>query len=75
MVGSGKEFLYNYNYIIFKSKKFKKIVVALPGTRDLQIVSEILNAGLRSYKLFSGIKMVDYFLDRAEGIQKKYLKI
>ena len=72
LVGSGKETFYSYNFIVFKSKKFKKIVVALPGTRGkLQFLDEILNSGLQSYKFLSSIKMVDYFLDRAERIQKK----
>ena len=70
-VASGKETLFSYNYIIFKSTTYKKIVVALPGTRGtFQFLDEILNSVLESYKFLSSIKIVDYFLTRAERIQQ-----
>jgi hypothetical protein len=58
----------SYNYIIFKSTKFQKVVVALPGTRGSEIIKELLKAGLRSY---GNYKIVRYFKERADGIRSK----
>ena len=67
-VASGKENSdkKSYNYIIFKSTTFKKVVVAVPGTRSGEHMEEFLNSGLKSY---GNYKIVKYFKERADGIR------
>lgn len=68
-VASGRESSSNsksYNYIIFKSTTFKKVIVAVPGTRSGEIMEELMNGGLTSYGSY---KIVKYFKARADGIR------
>ena len=73
LVSSGKENSdkKSYNYVIFKSTTFKKVIVAVPGTRKGELMEELLNAGLRTYGSY---KIVKYFKERADGIRAQVRK-
>ena len=69
--GREKEKSKSYNYYIFKSTTYKKIYVAFPGTRGLQIVSEFFQSGLTKYGSY---RIVNYFKDRADALRSKVAK-
>ena len=65
--------LYQYNFAILKSSKYKKIVVSFPGiTTFLQIIDEIINSGMfeilpfDSLEYFSVLEMFYKTFDRIQ---------
>ena len=56
---------YNYNYVLWRNDKYKKYIMAFPGTRNIitELVSEIVNSKLVNYneEEDNGIKVVSYF--------------
>ena len=56
-------FSFSYNWVLLKSDKFKKYIIAVPGTREkLQLVLEAAEIDLDSYNDDENIKISDYFL-------------
>ena len=56
-------FSFSYNWVLLKSDKFKKYIIAVPGTREkLQLVLEAVGSGLDSYNDDENIKISHYFL-------------
>ena len=73
-IAHGIENDYNYNYGVFKSTKLKKIVVAVPGTRDAsQLVQEILNSKLVAFDN-TEMRLNKFFKERAEGVKSAIFK-
>ena len=56
-------FSFSYNWVLLKSYKFKKYIIAVPGTREkLQLVLEAVGSVLDSYNDDENIKISHYFL-------------
>ena len=56
-------FSFSYNWVLLKSDKFKKYIIAVPGTREkLQLVLEAAEIDLESYNDDENIKISHYFL-------------
>ena len=61
---SSLENYFEFNYVLFRSDKYKKYIIAFPGTRDpiLELLSEAVNSKLVNYNdIDNGIKVVNYF--------------
>lgn len=57
----------SYNFLVFKSDEYKKVVVTVPGTRDGELMEELLQSGLSKYNSY---KIMNYFKDRGDGIRE-----
>jgi hypothetical protein len=56
-------FSFSYNWVLLKSDKFKKYIIAVPGTREkLQLVLEAVGSDLDSYNGDENIRISNYFL-------------
>ena len=56
-------FSFSYNWVLLKSDKFKKYIIAVPGTREkLQLVLEAVRSDLDSYNDDENIRISHYFL-------------
>ena len=56
-------FSFSYNWVLLKSDKFKKYIIAVPGTREkLQLFLEGAESHLDSYNDDENIKISHYFL-------------
>ena len=61
---SSIENYYEYNFVLFRNDKYKKYIIAFPGTRDLilELLTEAVNSKLVNYNdIDNGIKVVNYF--------------
>jgi hypothetical protein len=63
---------YDYNFVLWKSDKYKKYIIAFPGTRNsiLELLREAINTQLVDYSdEDNGIKLVNYFYKVAKKIK------
>ena len=62
---------FSYNWVLLKSDKFKKYIIAVPGTREkLQLVLEAVGSVLDSYNDDENIKISHYFLSLYNNLKK-----
>lgn len=55
---------FDYNFVLWRSDKYKKYIIAFPGTRNniIELLNEAINIELVNYDdLDNGIKVVNYF--------------
>ena len=63
---------FNFHYGIFKSKQYKKIVITVPGTRNVnELINEMINSDLVSFDDKTEMKVLHYFKDAAWSIKDK----
>ena len=56
-------FSFSYNWVLLKSDKYKKFIIAVPGTREkFQLVLEAIGSALDDYKDDKKIRISHYFL-------------
>ena len=63
---------YDYNFVLWKSDKYKKYIITFPGTRNsiLELLREAINTQLVDYSdEDNGIKVVNYFYQVAKKIK------
>ena len=63
--------IYYYSFVIFKNDKFKKIIVAFPGTENkIQLFSEFWRSNLKTIKENGNFKIEGFFYDNFELIRE-----
>ena len=70
---SSIDHFYDYNFVLWKNDKYKKYIIACPGTRNdiLELLREAINSQLVDYDdKDNGIKLVNYFYQVAKKMKK-----
>ena len=62
---------YVYNFVLWRNDEYKKYIIAFPGTNEvLELLNEGVNTKLVDYELGNGIKLVNYFYNVANELEK-----